>query len=314
MKLYELNRMLQRTSGIEGRELSPQERRAQLKKNGWQPDSIYQELEMSSRFVDTHRDVSQGGDGVQLHSHTFYEMLYCTGGSTQYLLGTQRYRLRHGDIVLVPPGTSHRPLLAEKMAEPYSRCVVWFSQEYVESVRAMWPELLKNQRFGVLRTANTRWESMAKLFEFGCGEASRGAPGWQAVVCATTLELLVNIARALEDVECPTPPAEMPELFDQLNLFIERNLAGNITLESAARVFFVSKSTIDQLFRKKLGISFYRYLAQRRLIAAKERILEGETMGGICTEVGFADYSTFYRTFKREYGISPTAFRDLQHQ
>ena len=38
--------------------------------------NIYQELEMSSRFVDTHRDVSQGGDGVQLHSHTFYEMIY----------------------------------------------------------------------------------------------------------------------------------------------------------------------------------------------------------------------------------------------
>lgn len=201
MKLSELGRMLEEAAGVEGRELSLGERQAQLEKYRFRFVNIYQELEMSSRFVDTHRDVSQGGDGVQLHSHTFYEMIYCTGGSTQYLLGTQRYRLRHGDIVLIPPGVSHRPLLAEKMADPYRRCVVWFSQEYVESVRPMWPELLKNQRFGVLRTANTRWEGMAKLFEAGCGEAARGAPGWQAVVCATTLELLVNIARALEDVD-----------------------------------------------------------------------------------------------------------------
>ena len=126
----------------------------------------------------------------------------------------------------------------------------------------------------VLRTANTRWEGMAKLFEAGCGEAARGAPGWQAVVCATTLELLVNIARALEDVDRPTPPAEVPDLFDRLNLFIEEHLAQDVTLERAAREFFVSKSTIDQLFRKKLGISFYRYLTQSRLIAAKERILK----------------------------------------
>lgn len=248
---------------------------------------------------------------MQLHSHTFYEMIYCTGGSTQYLLGTQRYRLRHGDIVLIPPGVSHRPLLDEKMADPYRRCVVWFSQEYVESVRPMWPELLKNQRFGVLRTANTRWEGMAKLFEAGCGEAARGAPGWQAVVCATTLELLVNIARALEDVDRPTPPAEVPDLFDRLNLFIEEHLAQDVTLERAAREFFVSKSTIDQLFRKKLGISFYRYLTQSRLIAAKERILEGEALGRICTDVGFADYSTFYRAFRREYGVAPSDFRDF---
>ena len=175
MKLSELGRMLEEAAGVEGRELSPGERQAQLEKYRFRFVNIYQELEMSSRFVDTHRDVSQGGDGVQLHSHTFYEMIYCTGGSTQYLLGTQRYRLRHGDIVLIPPGVSHRPLLAEKMADPYRRCVVWFSQEYVESVRPMWPELLKNQRFGVLRTANTRWEGMAKLFDrcVACKEVCR---------------------------------------------------------------------------------------------------------------------------------------------
>ena len=104
--------MLEEAAGVEGRELSLGERQAQLEKYRFRFVNIYQELEMSSRFVDTHRDVSQGGDGVQLHSHTFYEMIYCTGGSTQYLLGTQRYRLRHGDIVLIPPdvaGAAEKP-------------------------------------------------------------------------------------------------------------------------------------------------------------------------------------------------------------
>ena len=78
MKLSELGRMLEKAAGVEGRELSPGERQAQLEKYRFRFVNIYQELEMSSRFVDTHRDVSQGGDGVQLHSHTFYEMIYCT--------------------------------------------------------------------------------------------------------------------------------------------------------------------------------------------------------------------------------------------
>ena len=69
--------MLEKAAGVEGRELSPGERQAQLEKYRFRFVNIYQELEMSSRFVDTHRDVSQGGDGVQLHSHTFYEMIYC---------------------------------------------------------------------------------------------------------------------------------------------------------------------------------------------------------------------------------------------
>ena len=60
MKLSELGRMLEEAAGVEGRELSPGERQAQLEKYRFRFVNIYQELEMSSRFVDTHRDVSQG--------------------------------------------------------------------------------------------------------------------------------------------------------------------------------------------------------------------------------------------------------------
>ena len=39
--------------------------------------NLYQELEMESNYVDTHRDISYSNSMVQLHSHNFYEILYC---------------------------------------------------------------------------------------------------------------------------------------------------------------------------------------------------------------------------------------------
>ena len=33
--------------------------------------NLYQELEMDSPYVDTHRDISYGAEQVQLHSHSF---------------------------------------------------------------------------------------------------------------------------------------------------------------------------------------------------------------------------------------------------
>ena len=82
---------------------------------------------MDSAYVDAHEDISTSRDEVQLHSHTFYELIYCHSGSLDYLVGTQRYRLQRGDIVIIPPGISHRPLFLDLLTEPYRRIVLWIS-------------------------------------------------------------------------------------------------------------------------------------------------------------------------------------------
>ena len=89
--------------------------------------------------------------------------------------------------------------------------------------------------------------------------------------------------------------------------YVEDHLAGHITLDDTARQFHVSASTVSQLFRKRMGVSYYRFVTQRRLIAAKTLIKEGTAL----ESVGFSDYSGFYRAFKQEYGISPTRFKTL---
>ena len=72
--------------------------------------NLYQELEMDSPYVNTHRDISYGPEHLQLHSHSFYEIIYCESGNIQYLISYKRYYIHTGDIILLPPGISHRPL------------------------------------------------------------------------------------------------------------------------------------------------------------------------------------------------------------
>lgn len=309
-----MNRLARSVSGFGPGEVPPHRIRQALADMGLSPDNLYQELEMDSRFVNTHEDISTNRDEVQLHSHIFHEILYIRGGNIQYLLGSRRYRLQRGDVVLVPPGNSHRPLFLDPLTEPYRRYVLWMSPEFAELVRAGWPELaLGLQTAGVLRTAGTSWEApLREDFRRGCAEAARGAVGWQASVCGNTLQLLVHMKRAAADLRGSLPAAEKRELLDEVLAYIENNLAEKITLEGTARRFLVSASTISQMFRSKLGVSFYRCVTQRRLIAAKSKILDGEPLESLCRQVGFGDYSTFYRAFRQEYGISPRQFRKLQ--
>ena len=60
-----------------------------------------------------------------------------------------------------------------------------------------------------------------------------------------------------------------------------------------------------------MGVSVYRYITQRRLIAAKSLIGQKLPLEEISQQVGFSDYSTFYRAFKQEFGISPRQFSQL---
>ena len=104
------------------------------------PDfNIYQKLQMSSPLVNTHRDVTYATESVQLHSHSFYELLYCESGEIQYLISNERYSIRSGDIILLPPGISHRPIFYDEFKEPYSRIVLWVSPEFIHDLTKNFP-------------------------------------------------------------------------------------------------------------------------------------------------------------------------------
>jgi AraC-like DNA-binding protein/mannose-6-phosphate isomerase-like protein (cupin superfamily) len=286
-----------------------------LRETGQLPLDFYQELEMDSPFADTHEDVSPNREEVQLHSHSFYEILYICGGNVQYLLGSKRYSLQRGDVVIVPPGESHCPLFLEPLTQPYRRYVIWLSEEFVQQAELVLPELVSGcLASGLLRTGGTQWELILReAFQQGCSEAARKDVGWQAFVCGNSMRLMAYLQRAAGDYRDKKPAAERRELLDELLDCIEQNYAEKITLENMARRFLVSESSISQLFRSKMGVSFYRCVTQRRLIAAKNLILQGEPLESLHMQVGFGDYSTFYRAFKHEYGISPREFRKM-HQ
>ncbi len=283
-----------------------------LRSQGLDPNNLYQELEMDSRLIDTHRDFSQRNAQVSLHSHSFYELLYCRScDGVEYLIGTERYRLHKGDVVMVPPGISHRPLLPEHMTEPYIRDVMWLSNEFVDQLQHWFPELLTGAEVysAVLQPDKGSQDVIGALFDAGIREAEASKEGYELTLMSNTLALLAQLRR---DWGAEPLQAEKPELLDRVLQYVEENLTKKLTLAEVAHHFFVSESTISQLFRKKMGTSFYHCVTQKRLIEAKTLISQGLPLEQVGERVGFTDYSAFYKVFKKEFGISPRQFRNRQ--
>ncbi len=313
MRLEDLNQLAQRAAEA-GISNDPQKIHQLLLSMGLDPRTLYQELEMSSRLADTHRDISYSNTNLALHSHAFYELIYCCNScGAEYLVGSERYRLRRGDVIFVPPGISHRPLLPEKMDTPYTRYVLWLSPEFMDQFALLFPYPFTNKQAqaNLLRTRGTPWESLGELFAKGIAEAEKRTDGWEAAVVGNTITLLTQMKRATDDRSAQGPEAEKPELLDRLIAYVEEHYTKNLMIEDLAKTFYISCSTVSHIFKQKLGVSFYRYVTQRRLISAKTQIEKGLPMDTVATESGFADYSGFYRAFRKEYGISPRQYRNL---
>ena len=280
-------------------------------KTGIQLDNVYQEMEMDDIYVDTHEDPGISPEGINLHSHVFYEILYICSGNIQYLIKTDRYQIQPGDIIIVPPGVSHQPILTDLHNINYRRYVLWLSPLFMKATMPLFPDY-DFTKPRLLRTAGTKWAVLKDKFHAGILESEQKRPGWNACVYGNALELVTLLYRATVDKKSTQLKSEKPELLEKILTFIESNLAENLSLDDTGKRFFVSRSTISNTFRKEMGISFYQYVTQRRLVAAKNLILENIPMEIIAGKVGFSDYSSFYRAFKSEYGISPRQFREQQ--
>lgn len=313
MKLSELQKLAQSMPLSDRPESEKREEFLQLL--GLEKGEVYQELEMDSPFVDTHRDVSTASAHVTLHSHSFYELLHCRScDGVEYLVGKERYRLQKGDVILVAPGVSHCPILPEQMTKPYIRDVLWISQDFIQALNRAFPELFTKGRqyLTLLRTAGTKWEKIGDLFSTGITLAQSDAPERNLALAANTMTLLAQLHSASMDQTARQTRAEKPELLERAVAYISENLQNKLSLEEVAGHFYVSQSTISQVFRNKMGISFHRCVTQLRLIEAKERIAQGFPLESVGEQVGFKDYSTFYRAFRQEFGISPRQYRNLQ--
>ncbi|WP_334293937.1 helix-turn-helix domain-containing protein [Blautia argi] len=76
----------------------------------------------------------------------------------------------------------------------------------------------------------------------------------------------------------------------------------------------MSKYHIAHIFKENTGISIHQYIMKKRLAACQDAILGNISISRAYLMFGFKDYSSFYRAFKKEFGISPKEYKDSKMQ
>lgn len=299
----------------------PQQRAAaekQILDAGFTISDCYRKMEMDAPFIECQRIAGLPALAAPEHDHAFAELVCCLSGfGGSFQVGQERFRIRRGDVVIIPDGVVHA-FHPEETGMVNHGIVLWLSRDYFQTLTELFPSLSVKQRMpaggGVLRTAGTAWESLPELFRGILGEAEAQAYGWEAAVSGMMALLLTQIGRASVDLGLIPRTGDKPELLDGILAYVEAKLSSKITLEDTANRFWVSQSTITHLFHEKMGVSFYKYVTRRRLDEARSMMMEGMALEKVATRVGFGDYSAFFRAFKAEHGVSPREFRNRKFE
>ena len=254
---------------------------------------------------------------IEAHSHNYYEFYFFVEGDISMQIGKDLSPLRFGDIIVIPPHVPHRAVIHSQKI-PYRRFVFWISQEFYDHLRQVsscYSYLLDHVRdskqyiFHLDRIAsNTLQSKMLCLLE----EMQADRFGRELQLTLYVDDLILRINRIVYEMLEPEKKVTDASLYANLVEYIENHLDEELSLERLAEEFYVSKYHIAHVFKDNIGLSIHQYITKKRLLLCEEAIRAKMNITDVYQTYGFGDYSSFYRAFKKEYGISPKEYRDLQ--
>ncbi len=94
--------------------------------------------------------------------------------------------------------------------------------------------------------------------------------------------------------------------------YIERNLEKEINLDNISKNIGYSKFHLNRIFTEHTGITIYKYLQNRRLTVAAEKLVKTDKkIIQIAYEAGYDTQQSFSFAFKQVYLYPPKIYRDI---
>lgn len=249
------------------------------------------------------------------HYHDFHKVLLFLEGKVSYWVEGRSFDLLPGDIVLVPAGELHCPVLSQPTT--YERIILYISPEFLSSLSDGTDTLdfcfarAARHQSNVIRLPSPyrpRLSAICSQIEEELERQKKTARLFGGALYGKALvtQLLVLLNRGSENQGSIflQNTSQNPRVLQILE-FIGAHLSEDLSVERIASQFYISRYHLMHMFKEATGYTVGNYVTLKRLLYARSLIEKGTPVIQACYLCGYQNYSSFSRAYKKHFQESP---------
>ncbi|RAK06947.1 AraC family transcriptional regulator [Halanaerobium saccharolyticum] len=251
-------------------------------------------------------------DKFNMHLHDFYELFYFLKGDVTYYIEGHAYELKENTLLIMNNRELHKPIFNKN--EPYERIIIhffpWVLSKY-DSYNFNLLECFENRKEANHNKIYDKNKKIYSYFKKIIEYAHQKDDTSELMIETLFVQLLILINELFtrkEKIESET--IKYNERMLDIIKYINQHINESISLDSLANNFHLNKSYLSHIFKKHAGVSIIRYIRYKKIMSAKRLLLDNNSCSEVCAKLNFGDYSTFFRSFKKEVGISPKDYQE----
>jgi AraC-like DNA-binding protein len=260
-----------------------------------------------------------------------YELLCISEGEAIITIDDIEYGAGPGDLFLFKPMQVHaiQGINGTALRQPHVHFDFFYQQDSEEVYIPVWsmrdpgedihfarpdvtgPDLLDIPNKIIIRE-NKRVEAL--IFELikECESISRYSVLKQKSILFQILALILEGLHDEEKQQAGFTPDQLTNILEQARQHLAAHLSEPLSIDDLADNAGFSRNHFAKLFRQQFGQAPGQYHMMLRIQRAKEMLAGTDTtITDIAQSLGFDSIYSFSRAFKRETGISPLYFRQL---
>lgn len=238
---------------------------------------------------------------IEPQTHDVYELIFVKQGSLSYMIEEKIYTVNDNDIIFTKPGILHRIIFSDNSI--YDRYAILFDEKII--FNKIFDKIPKDIDVFYIKKSK-KIEHIFQKMDFYC--ANFKELELENILTHLIDEIFYNILLSKEPNHKKLYTSH--PIVTKAVHFIEDNICNNLSIEIICDYLFITKSHLNKLFNRYLGISPGKYITTKRLVAAQKEIRNGEMPTQVFSKFGFLEYSTFYRNYKEYFGYSPSEEND----